>query len=317
MNGRQDRFNKTPSPWNNSWGQTTDENPTLLVHVRNIPTIATLDEYRQFFEKSGKVLGIHVTNFRAIIKFERPYQADHAISRTLEKFKGRELYIDKYRPSKNNGRQRPERSTLEQAMLGLSGPARHQKRSRSANRFSGSRSRSSSPSQRRHRQSSAFVNRSPPVQDTSVYGNSFKRIGIGRAPPPEQSLWLQQRESSLPELPTQIKLILNLMLTDNTARNLSFSQIQMLINFLNHEKEFAWGPPLEQITAQPEQQQQQPIEVDQPSNHEPTNGSPQEAQADANMARDEPEPYDSEEEEEEINEDQKIMEMLAEATGRG
>lgn len=305
MSGRPDRFNRNPPAWNNSWGQTTTENPTLLVYVSNIPAIATLDEYRQFFEKSGKVVGINLSNYRAIIKFERPFQADHAISRTLENFKGREIIIERYRLSKNNGRVRSERSHLEQAMLGTTGYTRHQKRSRSANRTR-SRSRSPSPSRWRYRQSSAFVNRPTPVQDTSIYGNPSTLNYINRAPPPEESSWLAQRESSLPQLPPQIKNLLNLMLIENTARTLSFPQIQTLTNFLEHEKEFVWGPALEQ--------RQQPTEVDQPSDSEPLSGTPQEVQADANMVQDEPEPYESEVEEE--NDDDKILEMLAEATGR-
>lgn len=298
------------------WGDTTDGpgETSKLIFVSNLPSVTSIDEIKQFFKLCGKVVGVHLSEFFAIVKFERPLEASKAIGNNSTTFKGRTLRIRNWNPSQSRSvRDKSARSPHERRVS--SGANSDRRRSRSEARFrsrSRSRSRSSSTYRRRHRDSSPTSPRNSSTrQNPSVSDDIHESANDNGSFDLNQHSWSSLRSNNQPDLPKQIRLILEFVLNDNSARNLSYTQLNTLIDYFKHESQFIWGPA--QDTPNPSdhsevaEPEQEPAKEPQPENHDEEIFAPPPNLDESNAE------LESDDEQLEDN----IVEMIQKATGRG
>lgn len=255
--------------WGNS--RAADESEaSRMVYVRNIPYQVPIAEYRKFFEQFGRVVGIYVDDHRAIIKYDRPLARENALSNNQKVFKEKTLYMSSY--TFDSSKDTKGRHVSMYTNGSLAG-----RRSRNISR---SRSRSASRerlSPRRKRNSWMSPKESSP-------DNNDDRS--------EEPTWISDfADIKKPNLPEQIELILKMMLAENTARTLSYSQLQSLINFCEHEKRYVWGaiipPRSPEVPSQnPERHDPEPEPVENPEENINQAFQPKEEEVASNLIGD-------------------------------
>lgn len=269
-----------------TWGDTTDgiSESSKMVYVKNIPFLVSIDELKEFFKQCGKIVGVHLADYFAIIKFDRPLDASNAVAIDSSNFKGRLLKIRHWRDGRTRSeRDKSVRSTHERRVCSK---VRNEdrSRSRSATRLrSRSRSRSPSPYYRRHQVS----------------------IDSDRLPDQDQLNWASSRSNNQSQLPRQIAIILQFVLMDDSARNLSLAQVETLIDYFQHMKEFIWSVPDDTT------EQNGGNEPEQKPEPEPGPEEVNELQQGDQSEENSEEPEDDEE-----SADDMLLEVLQRATGR-
>lgn len=251
------------------WGDTTrDEDACRRVFVTHYPHDTTLQELEEFFGHEN-LDAIAMWSDYAFVQFRRPKYYTDALSKNRMEFRRRSILIEPYRDFRKQPAKTPKnrsasqehgaafvdtKSDLSRIMSRSPGRVRSSSRGRSRSRDSSrerSRSRDSSESGRRR----GLVLRDPNSRETdSGIFNFNQQFGCQpnnhlQAPvptqhsyyPPNQHAFAQtsfrQPEMWNRNLPTDIQLTMQLVLQQGTARGLSLTQIQSIINYMESERQ--------------------------------------------------------------------------------
>lgn len=254
------------------WGDTTrDEDACRRVFVTHYPHDTTLHELQEFFGLEN-LDGVAMWSDYAFVQFKRPKYYTDALSKNRMDFKRWSIVIEPYKDARKQADKKPKKRSASQERRaevvdieldrsrrkGLS-RVRSSSRGRSKSRDSSrgrSRSRDSSESGHRRR----LVLRDPNTRGTdSGIFNFNQQFGpqpnnLLQAPPsaqlgsaqhsyypPNQHAFartsFQQPEMWNRNLPTDVQLTMQLVLQQGTARGLSLTQIQSIINYMESEKQ--------------------------------------------------------------------------------